>query len=371
MIGGILNARWPQRILQLPWRIILLMVAIGSFAVVVLYSAAGGSFSPWALNHAVRFTIFLGAAVLISQIPLSFWLRVAYPLYAVVLIALIGVEIVGGISGGSQRWLDLGFIRLQPSEFMKLAIVIALARFYHYLPRGYAGRFAGIWPPLMLIGVPFALVMLQPDLGTALMIVAGGLTIMFLGGLPLRWFVIPGVLGLASLPLLYNLLHDYQKRRVLIFLDPSADPLGAGYHITQSKIAIGSGGVFGKGFLEGSQSHLQYLPEQHTDFVFATMAEEWGLMGGALLLIAYGIVLNWGIRVGLETRSLFGRLLAVGLSMTIFFYVLINAMMVMGLAPVVGIPFPLLSYGGSAMMTVMIAFGIIMGVYRQRNVEQI
>jgi rod shape determining protein RodA len=371
MIGGLLNARWPQRILQLPWRMIALMALIGSFAVVVLYSAAGGSFRPWALNHAVRFAIFLGASLAISQVPLRFWLRIAYPLYAVVLVALIGVEIVGGISGGSQRWLDLGFIRLQPSEFMKLAIVIALARFYHYLPRGYAARFAGIWPPLLMTAAPFLFVMLQPDLGTALMIVAGGLTLMFLGGLPLKWFLIPGAAGLAALPFLFNLLHDYQQRRVLIFLDPSADPLGAGYHITQSKIAIGSGGIFGKGFLEGSQSHLQYLPEQHTDFVFATMAEEWGLMGGAFLLIAYGIVLNWGIRVGLEARSLFGRLLAVGLSMTIFYYVLINSMMVMGLAPVVGIPFPLLSYGGSAMMTVMIAFGMIMGVYRQRAVEHL
>ena len=371
MIGGLLNSRWPQRILQLPWRIIFLVAAIGGFAVVVLYSAAGGSLQPWAMNHAVRLSLFMGLAILLSQVPLGFWLKIAYPLYAAVLVALIGVEVVGGIAGGSQRWLDLGFIRLQPSEFMKLAVVIALARFYHYLPRGYPAKLAGIWPPLALIGTPAALVMLQPDLGTALMITAGGLTMMFLGGLPLKWFIIPGVAGLASLPLLYNMLHDYQKRRVLIFLDPSADPLGAGYHITQSKIAIGSGGVFGKGFLEGSQSHLQYLPEQHTDFVFATMAEEWGLMGGAGLLIAYGLVLNWGIRVALSAQTHFARMLAAGLSMTIFFYVLINSMMVMGLAPVVGIPFPLVSYGGSAALTVMIALGILMGVYRQRHLKHI
>ena len=371
MIGGLLNARWPQRILALPWRIILLVGAIGAFAVVVLYSAAGGSMTPWAINHAVRFSLFMGMALVLSQIPLGFWLRIAYPAYAIILVALIGVEVLGAVSGGSQRWLDLGFIRLQPSEFMKLAIVLALARFYHFLPRGYAGKIAGIWPPLAMIGLPAGLVMLQPDLGTALMIVAGGITLMFLGGIPLRWLLIPGGLGLASLPLLYNMLHDYQKRRVLIFLDPEADPLGAGYHITQSKIAIGSGGIFGKGFLEGSQSHLQYLPEQHTDFVFATMAEEWGLAGGMALIIAYGIVLNWGIRVGLQTQTLFGRMLAVGLSMTIFFYVLINSMMVMGLAPVVGIPFPLLSYGGSAMLTVMIAFGMLMGVHRQRALDHI
>ena len=371
MIGGLLNARWPQRILALPWRIILLMAAIGGFAVVVLYSAAGGSMTPWAVNHIVRFSLFLGMALALSQVPLRFWLNIAYPAYAIILVALIGVEALGAVSGGSQRWLELGFIRLQPSEFMKLAIVLALARFYHFLPRGYAGKFAGMWPPLALIGLPAALVMLQPDLGTALMIVVGGLTIMFLGGIPLRWVLIPGGLGLASLPFLYGLLHEYQQRRVLIFLDPSADPLGAGYHITQSKIAIGSGGIFGKGFMEGSQSHLQYLPEQHTDFVFATMAEEWGLMGGALLLIAYVLVLNWGIRTGISARTQFARMLAVGLSMTIFFYVLINSMMVMGLAPVVGIPFPLVSYGGSAALTVMIALGILMGVYRQRGLEHI
>jgi rod shape determining protein RodA len=367
--AGLLNSHWPQRLLALPWRIIGVVAAIGGFGVIVLYSAAGGSFSPWALNHAVRFSIFLGLALVLSQVPLRFWLSIAYPLYAAVLIALIAVEILGAVSGGSQRWLDLGFIRLQPSEFMKIAIVIALARFYHYLPRGYAGRVAGIWPPALMIGLPFAFVMLQPDLGTALMIVAGGLTLMFLGGLPLRWILIPGAAGLASLPLLFSLLHDYQKRRVLIFLDPSADPLGAGYHITQSKIAIGSGGIGGKGYLQGSQSHLQYLPEQHTDFVFATMAEEWGLIGGASLILAYGLMLNWGIRVAMQTQTVFGRLLAAGLSMTIFFYVLINAMMVMGLAPVVGIPFPLLSYGGSAMLTVMIAFGILMGVHRQRETQ--
>ncbi|WP_235976586.1 rod shape-determining protein RodA [Sandaracinobacteroides hominis] len=371
MMGGLLNARWPQRILALPWRMILTISLIGAFAVVVLYSAAGGSMTPWALNHAVRFTIFLGAAILISQVPLRFWLNIAYPLYGVVLVALIGVEVVGGIRGGSQRWLNLGFMQLQPSEFMKLAIILALGRFYHYLPRGYASKLPGIWPPLALIGVPFLLVMTQPDLGTALMIVAGGATMMFLGGLPLKWFLIPGGAGLAALPLVFNMLHEYQKKRVLIFLDPEADPLGAGYHITQSKIAIGSGGLFGKGYLQGSQSHLQYLPEQHTDFVFATMAEEWGLFGGIFLIFAYGIILNWGIRVGLSAKTLFARLVAVGLSMTIFFYVLINSMMVMGLAPVVGIPFPLVSYGGSAMMTVMIAFGLLMGIYRQRDEEHI
>jgi len=361
----LLNARWPQRIMALPWGILTLLFAICGFAVIVLYSAAGGSLQPWALNHGIRLAVFLGLALLLSQFSLRLWLMLAYPLYGLGIIALIGVEALGIVSGGSRRWLELGFFNFQPSEFMKIAIILALARFYHFLPCGYAGRFAGMWPPVLLILLPAALVFLQPDLGTALMIIAGGVTVMFLGGLPLKWILIPGGIGLAALPVLYSMLHDYQQRRVLIFLNP--DPLGAGYHITQSKIAIGSGGIFGKGFGQGSQSHLLYLPEQHTDFVFATMAEEWGLLGGVALLVAFAIILNWGIRVGLQSRTPFARLLAVGLSMTLFFYVAVNAMMVMGLAPVVGIPFPLLSYGGSAVLTVMVALGMLMSIHRQRH----
>ncbi len=366
MIDSLLNSRWPQRLGMLPWGILLLVLAIGAFGTLVLYSAAGGSFHPWALNHAVRLILFTLVAVLLSQLPLGTWLRLAYPLYAVVLAGLVLVELRGALGGGAQRWIDLGIMRLQPSELMKIAIVLALARFYHYLPRGYAGRLAGIWPPALLILLPVALVLVQPDLGTALMIVAGGVTVMFLGGLPLRWILIPGAAALAALPVAYHLLHDYQQRRVMTFLDPSIDPLGAGYHITQSKIAIGSGGIFGKGFLNGSQSHLQYLPEQHTDFVFATMVEEWGLVGGVILLLAYGVLLNWAFRVALGTHSLFGRLAAGGLSMTLFFYVAVNAMMVMGMAPVVGLPMPLMSYGGNAIMTVMIALGILMSIHRDR-----
>jgi rod shape determining protein RodA len=362
-----LNARWPQLLRALPWAIILTVAAIGGFGLVVLYSAAGGSITPWASSHGVRLAVLLVAMIGLSLIDLKLWLRLAYPFYAIVLAALLGVEALGAISGGSQRWLDLGIIRLQPSEFMKLAIILALARFYHRLPRGYAGHFAAIWPPLVMIALPAGLVMLQPDLGTAMMITAGGLVIMFLGGLPLRWVLIPGAAMAAALPVVFNLLHDYQRKRVLIFLDPESDPLGAGYHITQSKIAIGSGGLWGKGFLQGSQSHLEYLPEHQTDFVFATMAEEWGLAGGVGLMLAYGIVLMWGVRVALRAQTVFARLVALGLTMTLFFYVFINLSMVMGLAPVVGIPLPLVSFGGSAMMTVLIAIGILLALNRQKR----
>lgn len=364
---GLLNARWPQRLGELAWGIVLLVLGIGLFGMVVLYSAAGGSLSPWALNHGIRLGGFLLLMLAVSQLSLDQLLRGAIPFYAAMCIGLLLVEALGAVRGGSQRWLDLGIIRLQPSELMKIALVLVLARFYHFLPAGFAGRLSGLVPPAVLVALPAALVLIQPDFGTAVTLVAGGATVMFLGGLPLRYLILPGLGGAAALPLIYALLHDYQKRRVLTFLDPSADPLGAGYHITQSKIAIGSGGLFGKGFLNGTQAHLDYLPEQHTDFAFATMAEEWGLAGGIGLLLAFGIVLGWGMRVALAAETAFGRLAAAGLTMTIFLYVFINSAMVMGLAPVVGIPLPLISYGGSAMLTFMLAMGILLSIHRQRG----
>ncbi|NBU78912.1 MAG: rod shape-determining protein RodA [Sphingomonadaceae bacterium] len=285
-------------------------------------------------------------------------------------ILLIGVELIGAIGGGSQRWLDLGFIRLQPSELMKLMIVLATARFYAMLPAGEIRKWTAIWPPLVLLGLPFLLVLIQPDLGTASMIAIGGLTIMFLAGIPLRLFIGAGVIGAAALPVIYSVLHEYQKKRVLIFLNPEADALGAGYHITQSKIAIGSGGIFGKGFLNGTQSHLDYLPEGHTDFVFATMAEEWGLVGGLAVITAFVLIGRWGLNVANRANSRFGRLTAAGLSMTIFYYVTINLLMVMGLAPVVGIPLPLVSHGGTAMLTVMLCLGVLMSIDRHNRVQR-
>ncbi|MFN3590851.1 MAG: rod shape-determining protein RodA [Thermaurantiacus sp.] len=364
---GLLNARWPQRLADLPWGIVLLVLGIGLFGMLVLYSAAGGHPEPWALNHGVRLLLFLLLMLAMSQLDLAHWARMAAPVYFVVLAALILVEVLGAVRGGAQRWLDLGFMRLQPSELMKIALVLMLARIYHFMPAGYAGRLAGMWLPIALILMPVGLVLLQPDLGTAVTLVAGGAVMMFLGGLPKRWLVVPGLLAAAALPFVYNMLHDYQQRRVMTFLDPSIDPLGAGYHITQSKIAIGSGGLAGKGFLQGSQAHLHYLPEQHTDFVFATMAEEWGFAGGAALIIGFGVLLGWAWRLAITCETAFARLVCAGLATTIFFYVFINIAMVMGLAPVVGIPLPLVSYGGSAMLTVMMAVGILLSMHRQRR----
>jgi rod shape determining protein RodA len=361
------NSLIPAPLAALPWRFLGLLILIGSFGAVVLYSAAGGSSTPWAASHAIRFTIFLAMAITLSRVTEPVWKELAFPIFGVILILLIGVEVIGGIAGGSQRWLDLGIIRLQPSELMKFAIILALARFYDLLPAGEIRRWTAIWPAALMTGIPALLVVIQPDLGTGMMIMAGGLTIMFLAGLPLRLFIAGGAAVAAALPLVYSQLHDYQKRRVLIFLDPESDPLGAGYHITQSKIAIGSGGIFGKGFLNGTQSHLDYLPEGHTDFVFATMAEEWGLLGGLIIITAFVLVARWGMSVAERAPTRFGRLTAAGLTMTIFFYVTINLLMVMGLAPVVGIPLPLVSHGGTAMMTVMICAGVLMSIDRSRR----
>jgi rod shape determining protein RodA len=291
----------------------------------------------------------------------------AGPIYVVLVTMLIGVEALGVVGGGSRRWLDLKIVRIQPSELMKPAIVLVLARFYDAMPAPEMRRFAAIWPAALLIGVPFLLVLVQPDLGTASMIAFGGVTAMYLAGVPKRWFIGVFALGAAMMPVALHMMHDYQRNRIEIFLNPESDPLGAGYHIIQSKIALGSGGITGKGFLQGTQSHLDYLPEGHTDFVFATMAEEWGLAGGIGIILAYCFVIGWGMRVSLRARSRFGRIASAGLTTTIFFYVAINLLMVMGLAPVVGVPLPLVSFGGSAVMTVMLCLGLLMALERQQR----
>ncbi len=361
------NGPWARELARLPWGIVLITAMLAGFGMVVLYSAGGGALEPWALKHGVRYVIMATLMLLVAQVRPEVWLRFAFVIYAVLVVALLGVEVAGQVSGGSQRWLDLGILRLQPSELMKIGIVLATARFYHFLPRGFETRPMALWPPLLLIGVPVGLVMLQPDLGTATSIAVGGVGVMFLAGVRIWLFGGAAVAMAAAAPILWGFLHDYQRRRVLIFLDPSVDPRGAGYHITQSKIAIGSGGFDGKGFLNGTQSHLDYLPELQTDFIFATMAEEWGLLGGLAIMLGFGIILGWGIKVAIAGRTQFERLLAMGLVVTLFFYVAVNLMMVMGLAPVVGIPLPLVSWGGSAMMTVCILLGMIMGVHRERK----
>lgn len=355
----------PDTVARQPWQMLIPLFALVLLGAAVLYSAAGGHLQPYALSHVIRFLVFLAMAIVISTFSRNFFRAAAYPVYGGICVLLVLVEAVGAVGGGSQRWLNLGFMTLQPSELMKPAIVLALARFYETLPASMTGSWRGLVPAGVLIGIPAALVALQPDLGTALAICFGGVVMMFLAGLPLSWFLGAGAAGAIAAPIaFFTLLHDYQRNRVLTFLDPEADPLGTGYHITQSKIAIGSGGVFGKGFGNGSQSHLQYLPEPHTDFVFATMAEEWGMVGGFFVLIIFGIVLRWGLMVARKAPDRFSSLLAAGMTATIFFYIAINLMMVMGLAPVVGIPLPFMSHGGTSMLTNMICIGTIMAVNR-------
>ncbi len=360
----------PKQLRDLPWRVLFLIIAIGGFGLVVLYSAAGGHLTPWASSQGAKFAVFLCLALVMSRVPVQFWKDIAWPAFGIIVVMLVAVELLGAVSGGSRRWLDTGIIRLQPSELMKLTIVLALAKFYDQLPAGEIRGWNALWPAGLAIFIPFALVLTQPDLGTATMIAAGGIVIVFLSGVPMRLFAAAGALLSAALPIAWTFMHDYQRNRVLIFLDPESDPLGTGYHITQSKIAIGSGGIFGKGFLQGTQSHLDYLPEGHTDFVFATMAEEWGLIGGIFIIGAFLLLFRWGMRVSNRAPTRFGRLAAAGLTATIFFYVAINLMMVMGLAPVVGIPLPLVSFGGTAMLTVMLCIGILMGIEREGRMRR-
>ncbi len=355
----------PRPLAEFPWSLVVPLTLLVAFGAAVLHSAAGGSMDPYASSHLVRYSAFLLMAIVISYFPKEFVLWGAYPAYFAVLLMLIGVEIMGYVGGGSQRWLDLGFMSLQPSELMKPVIVLVLASYFHTLPANLISSWRAIIPPGLLMGLPMALVLMQPDLGTTLAIAFGGAIVLFLAGLPARWFQGGAIAAVIIIPLAYFFgLQEYQRRRVTTFLDPESDPLGAGYHITQSKIAIGSGGIPGKGFGEGSQSQLDYLPEPHTDFVFATMAEEWGLIGGLFVLLIFGVILRWGTNVALAAKDRFSRLLAVGMVATIFFYVAVNLMMVMGLAPVVGIPLPFMSHGGSSMLTNMICIGSLMLVDR-------
>ncbi|BDI61073.1 rod shape-determining protein RodA [Qipengyuania nanhaisediminis] len=355
----------PEPIARQPWGMLIPLFLLVAFGAAVLYSAAGGSMEPYASSHLIRFGVFLAMASVITVMPREFVKFMAYPAYVVVLLMLIGVEIIGQVGGGSQRWLDLGFMVLQPSELMKPVVVVVLAHYFAALPVGLITSWRALVVPGVLIGLPVAFVLLQPDLGTSLAIIFGGGIVMLLAGLPLRWFVLAGITGAAAAPLVFFFgLQDYQQRRILTMFDPEADALGAGYHIAQSKIAIGSGGLFGKGFNNGSQSHLQYLPEPHTDFVFATMAEEWGLVGGLFVIAVFSIILRWGLRVARESRDRFSSLLATGMVATIFFYIAVNLLMVMGLAPVVGIPLPFMSHGGSSMLTNMICIGALMMVNR-------
>ncbi len=356
-----------EKLWQIQWLFVLLLVAVAGVGFAMQYSAADGRLEPWALRHGVRFVAGVGVMIGVAVIDLRLWLRYAYAIYLVALLLLGAVEIGGYMGMGARRWLDLGFITIQPSEMMKIAIVLALARHFHGGSLEDIRRPAFLLAPLLIVAAPTALVLRQPDLGTAAMLVIAGAAIMFLAGVRLWKFALIGVLALLAAPIAWQLLHDYQRRRVLTFLDPESDPLGAGYHIIQSKIAFGSGGLSGRGFMQGTQGHLSFLPEMQTDFIFTMLAEEFGLIGGLALLGLYAVVMIYGIAISLRARSHFGRLLGVGITVTFFLAVFINMAMVMGVIPVVGVPLPLLSYGGTAMLTLLFGFGLLMGVWVHRD----
>ena len=358
-----------ERIWRINWGLALVLTAIAGVGVLALYSAAGGRFEPWASRHAVRYGAAFVLMLTVALIHPRVWLTLAWPIYIVSLVLLIAVDLIGKIGMGAQRWLVIGPLQIQPSEIAKVAVILVLARYYHGLRKEQASQFLYTLPPLLVILAPVALVMVQPDLGTAMMVLMGGGALLFVAGVRLWMFLAAAVSAVACLPIAWSFMHEYQRKRVLTFLDPDRDPLGAGYHITQSKIAIGSGGLFGKGFLKGTQSSLNFLPEKQTDFIFTTFVEEWGMVGACGLLALFALVLLWGFSIAFRCQHHFGRLLALGVTAMMFLYVFINTAMVMGLLPVVGVPLPLVSNGGTAMVTVMFACGLLIGVNVYRDAQ--
>jgi rod shape determining protein RodA len=363
--------RLSMKVTEIDWRLALLLLAIAGVGALMLYSVANTSWEPWADAHLIRFSVCFFIMLALSMVDLRVWFAVAYPVYAMGLMLLVAVEVVGDVSLGAQRWLVIpGVGRFQPSEVMKIGIVLVLARFYHGLPAKQAQLSWKLLIPAVLIGIPVLLVAHQPDLGTAILIASTGLAVMFMAGLSWRVLAVGGLAVAAAIPpFILFVLHDYQRNRILTFLNPEADPSGTGYHILQSKIALGSGGLLGKGYGLGSQSQLNFLPEKHTDFIFATFAEEFGFVGCFVLLALYAAVIAISLRIASVSHSHFGRLSAAGVTATFALYVLINGAMVIGLAPVVGIPMPLMSYGGTVMITVMVGFGLVQAVRVHRYLE--
>ncbi|MEO8926446.1 MAG: rod shape-determining protein RodA [Caulobacteraceae bacterium] len=362
--------RLPVKLAQIDWTFCLLLAAIAGAGALMLYSIAGGAWSPWAWKHMALFAVCFLLMIALAMVDPRAWFAAAYPTYALGLLLLLAVAVVGHSTMGAKRWLDIAHIRIQPSEIVKIGLVLALARFYHTLPAAKARLSWWLLVPVALIGAPAALVAHQPDLGTALLIVATGGVMMILAGLSLR-LVSVGVVGLgAVLPAVFLFaLKAYQRARLLTFLNPEADRSGAGYHIIQSKIALGSGGLLGKGLGLGTQSQLNFLPEKSTDFIFASLAEEFGFVGCVSVLVVYAAVIFMALRMASLAHSHFARLAAAGVTVTFALCVLINGAMVMGLAPVVGVPMPLLSFGGTVMITMMIGFALVLSVRVHRYSE--
>ncbi|MEC7668856.1 MAG: rod shape-determining protein RodA [Pseudomonadota bacterium] len=362
-----------RKVLYLNWPIVILLTAIACVGFLMLYSVAGGSFSPWAEPQMKRYLLGLAVMVIVALVPIWFWRNMAVVAYLVSLALLLAVEFFGTVGMGAQRWIDIGFMRLQPSELMKIALVMVLAAYYDWLPIKKTSHPFWVLLPVLIILLPTGMVLTQPDLGTALLLMISGGLMMFLAGV--HWAYFGGVIaaGIGTVAAVFEsrgtdwqLLKDYQYKRIDTFLDPSQDPLGAGYHITQAKIAMGSGGWTGRGFMQGTQSRLNFLPEKHTDFIFNTLAEEFGFIGGFSLLVLYVLILVFCVISALQNKDRFSSLLILGVGLTLFLFFAVNMSMVMGLAPVVGVPLPLVSYGGSAMLVLMLAFGLVQSAHIHR-----
>lgn len=362
-----------RKVLYLNWALVLLLIAVASMGFLMLYSVAGGSLDPWAEPQIKRFALGLVLMFAIAFVPIWFIRNMAGVAYAISVLLLLAVEFFGEVGMGAQRWIDLGPIRLQPSELMKITLVMMLAAYYDWLDLKKVSRPLWVLIPVLLTVIPTALVVIQPNLGTSLMLLMGGGVVMFAAGVSLWYFAAVILIGVGAVLAVFEtrgtpwqFLHDYQYRRIDTFLDPTTDPLGAGYNIIQAQIALGSGGWSGKGFMQGTQSRLNFLPEKHTDFIFTTLAEEFGFVGAFSLLLLYGLIIFFCLASALQSKDRFSQLLLIGIGCTFFFYLAVNLSMVMGMAPVVGVPLPFLSYGGSAMLVIMVAFGVVQSAHVHR-----
>ena len=362
-----------SKLLYLNWALVILLSTVAGIGFLMLFSVAGGSFEPWAAPQMKRFALGMFLMLFVAMVPIWFWRNVAGVAFGLSLLLLLGVQFFGATGMGAQRWIDLGFMRLQPSELTKITLVMILASYYDWLDVKKVSHPLWVLIPVLLILVPVFLVLQQPDLGTSILLLAGGGTVMFLAGVSWLYFGAVFALGgglVASVFLTrhteWQLLKDYQYRRIDTFLDPASDPLGAGYHITQSKIALGSGGWTGRGFMQGTQSRLNFLPEKHTDFIFTTLAEEFGFVGAFSLLLLYAAIVFFAVVSAMKTKDRFASLMIFGIATTFFLFFAVNMLMVMGLAPVVGVPLPLVSYGGSAMLVILVAFGLVQSAHVHR-----
>jgi len=356
-----------DRLLALDYFLISIVITIGAISVFAIHSTEGGEFSYYTKNHLIRLVAFFVMFLFLSFVKITFWYRNAYIFYLICLFLLIIVLLFGITASGSKRWVNLYFLNLQPSELMKIAIIVCFARYYHRIQSVDIQSYRFLLIPVILIIIPCYLVITQPDLGTSILIAGSGIVVIWIAGLNIKYFVYSSLLFLVSFPFVVSILKPYQKSRILTFFNPERDPLGAGYQIIQSKIAIGSGGFFGKGYLKGTQNYLEFLPEKHTDFIFTLFSEEFGFLGSIILMFLYILLISRVISIGLFVRSFFAKLYCFGFASAIFLYVFVNIAMVLGLLPIVGAPLPIMSYGGSSMLSIMLGLSIVMSckIYSQ------